>query len=146
LSESLEIREAKIDDFIEIIKIAGSIPISSGIEYRLQKYFEDKRLDEVYVCEEENKVIGFVWIEKGEGEGVYYIRWLSVAIPYQGKGIGKKLLSFIEEKFNPRILIVETMKDCPAEKFYEKNGFKKVFSIEDFYAKGIGKSVFIKYF
>jgi ribosomal protein S18 acetylase RimI-like enzyme len=139
------IREAKLDDFIDIIKVAASIPIYYGIEYRLKKYFEDRRLESIYVCEDRGKVIAFIWVEKGEGEGTYYIRWLSVALPYQGKGIGRKLLSFFEEAFNPRMLIVETVEGCPAEKFYEKSGFKKVSSIEDFYAKGIGKAIFVKH-
>lgn len=145
----MTIRDARESDIEGIVRLGGSLYRGSeALDYQLRKYFEDNRLQKFIVYEEENEVLGFACFEKGDGEGVYFLRWLAVSVTARGKGIGSSILKYIEDEIgrndNLRILVAETLEGCPAEKFYEKNGFKKVNVIKDYYSKGIGKSIFIK--
>lgn len=76
--------------------------------------------------------------------------WIVVAKPVQGKGIGTKLLRFVEEdvqRHNGRLLIIET---CslpsyePTRRFYRKHGYEQVAEVKDFYADGDALLIFRK--
>lgn len=67
-------------------------------------------------------------------EGVkdsYYIDSIAVGDRYQGQGIGKSLLHFVTDKFNPCGLIVDIEKKS-ARSLYEKMGFKILNNIDLF--------------
>ncbi|WP_028857418.1 GNAT family N-acetyltransferase [Psychrilyobacter atlanticus] len=61
----------------------------------------------------------------------YYIDSIAVGDKYQGQGIGKSLLQFITDKFNPCGLIVDVEKTS-ARSLYEKMGFKILNNIDLF--------------
>jgi ribosomal protein S18 acetylase RimI-like enzyme len=63
------------------------------------------------------------WIEGIE----YYIDEFCVSYEMQGRGIGSWFIKAIEEDIKEQGIngiILNTEKDYPAQKFYEKNGFK----------------------
>ena len=67
-------------------------------------------------------------------EGVknsYYIDSIAVGESYQGQGIGKSLLQFVMDEFNPCGLIVDVEKKS-ARSLYEKMGFKVLNNIDLF--------------
>ncbi|UUV17003.1 GNAT family N-acetyltransferase [Fusobacteria bacterium ZRK30] len=61
----------------------------------------------------------------------YYIDSIAVGDRYQGQGIGKSLLQFVTDKFNPCGLIVDVEKKS-ARSLYEKVGFKILNNIDLF--------------
>jgi aminoglycoside 6'-N-acetyltransferase I len=57
----------------------------------------------------------------------YYIDEFCVSYEMQGKGIGSRFINGIEEDIKERgmnAIILNTERDYPSHKFYEKNGFK----------------------
>ena len=57
----------------------------------------------------------------------YYIDEFCVSYEMQGKGIGSRFINVIEEDIKEQgmnAIILNTERDYPSHKFYEKNGFK----------------------
>jgi ribosomal protein S18 acetylase RimI-like enzyme len=83
-------------------------------------------------------------------EGTWDLYWLVVERNYQGKGIGKYLLSYVEERIEKaqgRLIIIETSSTPEYDKtrkFYRTNGYELVCQIDDFYTPGDHKIVFRK--
>ena len=82
-----------------------------------------------YVAEERKKIVGFIVITKEISGKIYlFIENLVVDIDYQRKGIGKKLVDFIEEKQRKKgevIISLSANKKSTAYKFYKKLGYKE---------------------
>lgn len=102
----------------------------------------------IFVFEEDRKVIGYHCTGKRAlTDGVYDLYWIVVDPEESGKGIGKKLLHHSEKFVNDnkgRWLLIETSsKDIyeNTRSFYERNNYRLVTTIEDFYKKG--ESIFI---
>ena len=76
--------------------------------------------------------------------------WIAVEPRLQGRGIGRAILDLTESliaKAGGRRLYAETSSQesyAPTRSFYEKNGFKRLALIEDFYAPGDGKVIYGK--
>ncbi|RAI82906.1 N-acetyltransferase [Macrococcoides goetzii] len=70
-----------------------------------------------YVYEDEHKFIGVITINVQDDKCV--ITSLAVDTTYQGRGIGKKLINHIKDKYN--YIVAET--DDEAKTFYRKQGF-----------------------
>jgi ribosomal protein S18 acetylase RimI-like enzyme len=55
--------------------------------------------DTIYIAETKNQVVGFITLRiNGVGNIGAYIRMVAVTEDYRGKGIGKELINFVEEK------------------------------------------------
>ena len=93
---------------------------------------------EIYVIETENVVAGFVIIQTcGTFSG--YIQTICIDEPYRGKGFGKKLLQFCEErilKFSPNIFICVSSFNKGAINLYYEYGFKLIGELENFVKEG----------
>lgn len=74
-------------------------------------------ITETWIFEEEEKMIGFISMIKNEVGAIFI--WPH----YQRKGIGKELLDFVSQKFNPLEVEVFEKNDI-GRAFYEKYGFK----------------------
>jgi len=76
--------------------------------------------------------------------------WIAVDPAYQGQGLGRALLEFVESRVRAaggRLLLIETSSTPlyePTRAFYLKEGYASVACIPDFYADGDGKSIFSK--
>ena len=86
---------------------------------------EDKSIH-VMVCEEDRIPIG-VGRAHFNSEAEAQIRYMAVEEEWQGKGIGKMILSYLEEKIKEKgaTYIVLNARDI-AIKFYEKQGYEIV--------------------
>jgi [ribosomal protein S18]-alanine N-acetyltransferase len=112
--------------------------ITLGMNYeQCLKAFEGS-CKEIYVIETENAIAGFVIIQTcGTFSG--YIQTICIDEPYRGRGLGKKLLQFCEErilKFSPNVFICVSSFNKGAIKLYYEFGFKLVGELENFVKEG----------
>ena len=83
-------------------------------------------------------------------EGTFNLYAIAVNPGYQGKGLGKAMMEFIEDllrKAGHRILLVETSGTADFEltrSFYRKCNYTEEAKIRDFYTEGDDKVVFWK--
>ena len=93
---------------------------------------------EIYIVETENVIAGFVIIQTvGTFSG--YIQTICIDKAYRGRGIGKKLLQFCEErilKFSPNVFICVSSFNSGAIKLYYEFGFKLIGEMENFVKEG----------
>lgn len=87
-----------------------------------------------------------------KAEGVFDLYWIAVDPRRQGEGLGRTLLQFVENEVrreNGRMLLIETSSKssyAPTRRFYEKNGYREISRIKDFYRIEDDKIVFCKTF
>ena len=84
-------------------------------------------------------------------EGTYDLYWIAVDPEIHGKGIGSKLVRFMEDelrKMNGHLVLIETsgQESYKGERtFYERNGYMVQTTIKDFYRQEDDLVVFRKY-
>ena len=83
-------------------------------------------------------------------EGCYDLYWIVVDQNSRRKGVGEKLLAFMEEfvvEKKGRCIYLDTSSTqpyMPARLFYKKHGFKTVSVLKDFYRIGDNKMILMK--
>ena len=96
----------------------------------------DKYLDKgtMYVLKKENEIV-CECVVTDEGNKVLEIKNLATKKEHQGKGYGKKMIEFIEEKYKDKfsILQVGTGESPMTIPFYEKCGFTRSHIIKNFF-------------
>ena len=72
-----------------------------------------------------------------EGKGILEIKNIATAPKYQGKGYGKALIDFVAAKYKGKYSIIQVgTGDSPLTvPFYEKSGFARSYSSENYYTK-----------
>ncbi len=82
--------------------------------------------------------------------GTFDIYWLGVAPHMQGRGIGRTLTAFAEQRIaecGGRLYVVETSSRetyAPTRRFYERLGYREAGRIPDFYGPGDDRVIFVK--
>lgn len=80
----------------------------------------------------------------------YDLYWIAVDTRYSRQGVGKTLLEQMEallDRANARRIYVDTSSTPPyraARAFYQKNGYRQVCVLEDFYRRGDNKMIWMK--
>jgi|SRR5579883_8521 len=104
-----------------------------------------------FVWEETGRILGYVYHAPEEmTDRTWYLWWIAVAPDQQGRGVGGKLLAFVETDISDqggRLLVVETSDTAhyePTRRFYLKHGYTAAARIPDFYADQDGMAVFTK--
>ena len=147
----IEVRRAKPGDVPAITAIERETfpdPWGEGVFLETINYFPST----FFVAASDGEVIGFlVGGLEDTGELVYgHICNLAVTPRFQQHGIGRTLLRRAEHQF-----IVETasgvqlevrVSNIAAQKFYQRNGYREVFSIPRYYANGEDAIVMMKWF
>ena len=101
--------------------------------------------------EESGQVLGFAYYAPAAmTDRTWYLYWIAVTKQTQARGIGGKLLKYVESDIhakNGRILLIETS-SLPhydlTRKFYVKHHYDQAAVIADFYADGDSLVVFSK--
>jgi len=112
--------------------------ITLEIDYnQCLKAFEGSE-KEIYVVEIEKEIAGFVILQVG-GTFKGYIQTICIGETYRGRGLGKKLLQFCEDrilKISPNIFICVSSFNKGAIRLYDEFGFKLVGELDNFVKKG----------
>jgi len=93
---------------------------------------------EIYIVQVSNKIAGFVIIQTG-GTFAGYIQTICISAEFRGRGFGKKLLHFCEErilKISPNIFICVSSFNKGAARLYYEFGFKLVGELDNFVKEG----------
>lgn len=104
-----------------------------------------------FLCEEAGRPVGYVYhAPAAMTDRSWYLYWIAVDKDQQGRGVGGKLLAFVEQDIRDqggRLLLIETSSTPhyePTRRFYLKNGYALAAAIPDYYADGDGMCVFAK--
>jgi ribosomal protein S18 acetylase RimI-like enzyme len=112
----------------------------------------NNRLDHRSVTfEEHGEILGFAYYAPAAmADRTWYLYWIAVTKQTQARGIGSKLMEFVEDDVcerRGRILLVETS-SLPyydlTRKFYEKHHYDRGAEIKDFYADGDSMMIYSK--
>ena len=122
------------------------------LDNMIDDYLTNPKTDHIWFAAEENgMVLSIAYCAPMTfTNGTYNLYAIGVHNDYQGKGIGKNMMSYLENKLRSeghRILIVETSgTDTLAltREFYQKCGYRREASIQDFWDDGDDKIVFWK--
>lgn len=102
----------------------------------------------LYVALYNDICVGFVWyITNGAFHSFPYLHIISVKEEYRGKGIGKKMMDFVEDiilKNDTKLFLVVADFNPEAKRFYEKLGYKQVGSIPNLYRNGTTEYIMMK--
>lgn len=120
-------------------------------EYHSGLLGEDHQV-QVWVDEDSGKAEGWVYFAPSfKAEGIWDLWWIGVDPGSQGKGIGGKLLKFVESYIRERgarLLIIETSSTeafDAVRSFYSKRGYENCGRIPEFYGEGDDKIIFAKH-
>ena len=151
MQEVRMVTERDIDSLKEVLDSIDLFP-SNMLEDLIADFLENPESEEIWFTAVENNKpisIGYCAPEKLT-EGTFNLYALGVRSDIQSKGIGGKMMTFIENYLKDnghRILIVDTSGTDGFEltrKFYEKLDFTKEAVIRDFWKEGDDKVVYWK--
>jgi len=102
--------------------------------------------------DEDGRVVGYMsYGPTPLTEGTYDLYWMAVASEKQGRGYGRELVSWLEERVRTaggRMILVETSSQPKYEKtrrFYTGLNYKEVSRIPDFYRRGDDRITYVKH-
>ena len=106
----------------------------------------------VYETDDTKKPAGYIcYGRRPLTEATFYLYWIAVDPNIHGKGLGSKLVMFMEDdvkKIGGKLVLIETSGKEHYEgerKFYKKNGYGVQTIIKDFYRHGDDLFVYLKY-
>ena len=130
--EIKEIHENK-KDFLDLLLLADEQ------EEMVDKYLQEGRMfvltDDGVKCEV---------VVTDEGNGILEIKNIATDPNCHGKGYGKKLIQFVEEKFRGEYSVLQVgTGDSPLTiPFYEKCGFKRSHVVKNFFTENYDHPIF----
>jgi len=102
----------------------------------------------LYIALDSDVCVGFMWyLPQGAFHSFPYLHLISIKEMYRGKGIGEKMIGFLEEiafKNADKIFLVVADFNPDAKRFYEKIGYWQVGEIPNLYRKGITEYLMMK--
>ncbi len=104
-----------------------------------------------FLWEEAQRPLGFVYhAPTPMTDRTWHLYWIAVERTQQGRGLGAKLLSFVERDIleqEGRLLVVETSSTPhyePTRRFYLKHHYTIAGTVADFYSDDDGMTIFTK--
>ncbi len=103
------------------------------------------------MADDQDQVIGYICYGSAPmTQGTFDLYWIAVDPDSQEKGVGSKLLGFLEKRVSTeggRLILADTStipQYGKTRKFYLKNGFEEVAVIRDYYYPGNDRVTFCK--
>lgn len=130
--EIKEIHDNK-KEFLDLLLLADEQ------EDMVDKYLQEGRMFVLF----DDGVKGEV-VVTNEGNGILEIKNIATDPNCHGKGYGKKLIQFVEEKFRGEYSVLQVgTGDSPLTiPFYEKCGFKRSHSVKNFFTENYDHPIF----
>ena len=132
----IKIRPASLNDISALLPLFAELGYPTSLEdliARFKRFLQNSGYG-VAVCEQEGQVMGWVAWSKSDlfilDKVRFHIEGLVVASEYRGKGIGKKLMEFVEEiakKYSPAIIDLTSglrRAGDGSHEFYKSLGYK----------------------
>jgi len=121
-------------------------PTKESAEVLLKEGIEKQ---EIYVALDERfECVGYIWFALSKMFYRFpYIRQIAVRKEFRRQGIGKKLLSFVEEiafKDWPKLFLTVSDFNKRAKKLYQEIGFEEVGFVPDLFKDGVAEHVMVK--
>ena len=100
--------------------------------------FLDNHAQHFYVCKEDEKVIGCGG-HNFDSEDTGVLSWYMTDADYMGKGVGGLLVQYNLDRLREHrhIKRIRVRTSQLTDKFYEKFGFKLIFTKDDYWGKGL---------
>lgn len=151
---NLQIRAVLKQDISHLKTVLDSIELfpSEILEDMISDYFDNSDSEDIWFTAVENDTpisIGYCAPEKLT-EGTFNLYAIGVKSDIQGKGIGGKMMTYLENQLTEqghRILIVDTSGTPEfklTRKFYENLNYEKEAVIRDFWNEGDDKVIYRK--
>lgn len=146
-----------LEPLVDIVKATDVFrPDEVEVARELMEVVADRPGQQDYVIatyvDEQNVIRGYYCIgHTPMTESTYDLYWIAVDPRSHGQGIGKQLLRHCEEYIKAnggKLVVAETSSMAKYEKtrlFYEHNHYTEASRINDYYARGDGLVVYIKY-
>ncbi|MGC9780371.1 MAG: GNAT family N-acetyltransferase [Candidatus Heimdallarchaeota archaeon] len=147
----IEIRELKEEDIVPCAEMTiKSFPWTAfGLKMeRAKKFFKDRLgIELIFVAVHQNEPVGYITIKR-DIMFANYIRRMVVREDMRSKGIGAKLMRYVEELAYssglPNVFLLTTTTNVKAIKFYLENGYQIVGKIQDFVKRGMDEYILWK--
>jgi ribosomal protein S18 acetylase RimI-like enzyme len=154
------LRKLKPDDKERLENLLRRIPNFSDSDYEVAMELIDIAINfhtqtdyNIFVYEDEGEILGYHCTgRRALTDAVFDLYWIVSDPAYKEKRIGHKLLQhaeeFVKEQKGRWILAETTSKESydKTRKFYEKNDYKIIARIDDFYAEGENLIIYGKKF
>lgn len=119
-----------------------------NVESASKAVVEGLTQETLYIASNHDSCVGFIYyIPAGAFHNFPYIHLVSVKKEYRGKGIGTKMITFLEEMVfeeADKLFLVVADFNPAAKRFYEKIGYQQVGEIPDLYRVGITEYLMMK--
>lgn len=123
-------------------------PVQKFMDSAIEKAYQT---DSIYMAYENEHLAGVLWyVEKGAFYSYPYLHMIAVDESCRGKGYGKQLLAYMEEKLlekkpTSKIYLVVNETNEVAKKMYASVGYKNVGRMEGLYRRGINELLMEKF-
>ena len=132
----MKIRNATIDDAIEIFKIEKRVFKNYWSFKSIKLEFTESKFSQISLLEVDSKIIGYIFQRVMPGQS--HIINMAIDLPYQHKGYGKFLLKKTLEKDSKDTNVFLEVKEAnfPAIKLYTDLGFEEIHKKDRYYSDG----------
>ena len=103
---------------------------------------------EIAVARAGGRPVGFVWFRR---EGTFhhsgYLRWIAVAPDARGRGVGERLMRYVETRVfrtGPNVFLLVSDFNRVAQAFYRQLGYTEVGALPDYIVRGITERLYRK--
>ncbi len=107
-----------------------------------------RNIGDLAVVSEGGRILGFIWFHRsGTFRHSGYIQWIAVAPEARGRGVGRDLMRYSEERIlkkGPNVMLLVADFNLEAQAFYEKLGYARVGAIPDYMVRGITELLYRK--
>lgn len=130
------IQIATLKNAKELFDLESSVFSRDDFPMSLNSFYYHIKNNLLFISLERGKIVGYIlWLKRKE---YYRLYSLCVDKEVQGKGIAQELLEYSFEKIALKSYSLEVkITNEKAIKLYEKNGFKKVKILKNYYPNGI---------
>jgi len=143
--------EEDLQGLKEVLDLSELFP-SEYLDDMIADYLNNPDSTDIWFTKiDDGKIIGIGYcVPEKLTDGTYNLRAIAVRKELQGKGIGREMMDYIEQKLrgkSKRVLIVETSSDLQyklTREFYKKLDYRHEATIQDFWKEGEDKVIFWK--